>query len=105
MQSRYDHGAFYLFRSESEQTETAGADTTRSLGRTTLLRDTMIREAGGAKESPKTAVLLALSRPSRPITRSQSQVTVAGEVARKEQVDVEEIRLNCINDPTVAIQS
>lgn len=76
--------------SESERTETAiqtdlpsqraaSADTTRSLGRTTLLRDTLIRagEAGAAKESTKTAVLLALSRPSRPITRSQSQVTVA----------------------------
>ncbi|TKS89523.1 PDZ domain-containing protein 7 [Collichthys lucidus] len=72
-------------RSESEQTETAGADTTRSLGRTTLLRDTMIREAGGAKESPKTAVLLALSRPSRPITRSQSQVTVAEITQKKEK--------------------
>lgn len=85
----------YLSRSESERTETAiqtdlpsqktGADTTRSLGPTTLLKDTVIRvgEAGGRKESPKTAVLLALSRPSRPISRSQSQVTVAGE-ARSE---------------------
>ncbi|XP_067432332.1 PDZ domain-containing protein 7-like isoform X1 [Thunnus thynnus] len=75
--------------SESERTETAiqtdlpsqrtGADTTRSLGRTTLLKDTVIRgeEGRGRKESPKTAVLLALSRPSRPISRSQSQVTVA----------------------------
>lgn len=80
-----------LSRSESERTETAiqtdspsqrtGADTTRSLGPTTLLRDTAIRaeDAAGTKESPKTAVLLALSRPSRPISRSQSQVTVAGE--------------------------
>ncbi|XP_062298950.1 PDZ domain-containing protein 7-like, partial [Scomber scombrus] len=75
----------------SERTETAmqtdlpsqrtSADTTRSLGRTTLLKDTMIRgeESRGRKESTKTAVLLALSRPSRPISRSQSQVTVAGE--------------------------
>lgn len=57
-----------------------GTDTTRSLGPTTLLKDTMIGggEDSGRKESPKTAMLLALSRPSRPIRRSQSQVTVAG---------------------------
>lgn len=78
-------------RSESERTETAiqtdlpsqraAADTTRSLGPTTLLRDSVIRvgEEGGRKESPKTAVLLALSRPSRPISRTQSQVTMAGD--------------------------
>ncbi|XP_041830103.1 PDZ domain-containing protein 7-like isoform X2 [Melanotaenia boesemani] len=75
--------------SESERTETAiqtdfpsqraAGDTTRSLGPTTLLKDTAIREeeGRGKRESPKTAVLLALSRPSRPISRSQSQVTVA----------------------------
>nr|XP_046232232.1 PDZ domain-containing protein 7-like [Scatophagus argus] len=84
-------------RSESERTETAiqtdlpshrtGADTTRSLGPTTLLRDTVIRaeESAGRKESPKTAVLLALSRPSRPISRSQSQVTVAEIKQQKEK--------------------
>ncbi|KAM3592060.1 uncharacterized protein V6R79_012150 [Siganus canaliculatus] len=83
-------------RSESERTETAiqtdltsqrtGADTTRSLGRTTLLRDTVIRgeDDKDPKESPKTAVLLALSMPSRPISRSQSQVTVA-EIKQKKQ--------------------
>ncbi|KAM4624065.1 PDZ domain-containing protein 7-like [Polymixia lowei] len=76
-------------RSESERTETAiqtdlpsqriGTDTSRSLGPTTFLKDTLIRgeEGRGMRESPKTAVLLALSRPSRPISRSQSQVTVA----------------------------
>ncbi|XP_073346275.1 PDZ domain-containing protein 7-like [Pagrus major] len=84
-------------RSESERTETAiqtdlpsqrtGAETTRSLGRTTLLRDTMIRaeEARGRIENTKTAVLLALSRPSRPISRSQSQVTVAEIKQKKEK--------------------
>ncbi|XP_029954762.1 PDZ domain-containing protein 7 [Salarias fasciatus] len=84
-------------RSESERTETAiqtdlppqrgGADTTRSLGRTTLLKDTAIRgeEARGRSESTKTAVLLALSRPSRPISRSQSQVTVAEIKQKKEK--------------------
>ncbi|XP_030611048.1 PDZ domain-containing protein 7-like [Archocentrus centrarchus] len=84
-------------RSESEQTETAiqtdlpslrsGTDTTRSLGLTTLLKDTVIRgdEGKAKRESPKTAVLLALSRPSRPITRSQSQVTVAEIKQKKEK--------------------
>uniref|UniRef100_A0A8D3C013 PDZ domain containing 7 n=1 Tax=Scophthalmus maximus TaxID=52904 RepID=A0A8D3C013_SCOMX len=96
---------------ESERTETiavqtdlpaqrAAADsTTRSLGRTTLLRDTVIggeeeeeeeeeerHDDGGRRrrrrESPKTSVLLALSRPSRPISRTQSQVTVA-EISQK----------------------
>lgn len=82
----------HLSRSDCERTETAiqtdftsqraGSDTTRSLGPTTLLRDTAIRAEEAAarrRESTKTAVLLALSRPSRPISRSQSQVTVAGE--------------------------
>ncbi|XP_071319531.1 PDZ domain-containing protein 7-like isoform X2 [Trachinotus anak] len=84
-------------RSESERTETAiqtdlppqrmGADTTRSLGPTTLLKDTVIggEEGRGRGESPKTAMLLALSRPSRPITRSQSQVTVAEIKQKKEK--------------------
>ncbi|XP_061562409.1 PDZ domain-containing protein 7-like isoform X1 [Phycodurus eques] len=63
-------------------------DTTRSRGATTLLRDTAIRreenedEGGPRRESRKTAVLLALSRPSRPISRSQSQVTIA-EISQK----------------------
>lgn len=81
----------FVSRFESGRTETAmqtdlpsqrpAAETTRSLGRTTLLKDTVIRsgEGGGTTESPKTAVLMALSRPSRPISRSQSQVTVEGE--------------------------
>ncbi|XP_028423755.1 PDZ domain-containing protein 7 [Perca flavescens] len=84
-------------RSESEQTETAsqtdlpsqktGAETTRSLGRTTLLKDTVIRgeEVRESRESPKTSVLLALSRPSRLISRSQSQVTVAEIKQEKEK--------------------
>ncbi|XP_041706768.1 PDZ domain-containing protein 7-like [Coregonus clupeaformis] len=59
-----------------------GADTSHSLGATTLLQDSAIRGEGGEGgrgrgESPKTAVLMALSRPSQPIHRSQSQVTVA----------------------------
>ncbi|XP_019720736.1 PDZ domain-containing protein 7 [Hippocampus comes] len=76
-------------RFELERSEAAiQTDTTRSLGATTLLRDTAIRqeedrdEGGLKKESRKTAVLLALSRPSRPISRSQSQVTIA-EISQK----------------------
>ncbi|KAM6898634.1 PDZ domain-containing protein 7-like [Lycodopsis pacificus] len=83
-------------RLESGRTETAmqtdlpsqrtAAETTRSLGRTTLLRDTVIHgEGSGRQESTKTAVLLALSRPSRPISRSQSQVTVAEIKQKKEK--------------------
>ncbi|XP_039992061.1 PDZ domain-containing protein 7-like isoform X2 [Xiphias gladius] len=84
-------------RSESERTESAiqtdlpsrrtGADTTRSLGPTTLLGDTAIRGEDGRarKELPGTAMLLALSRPSRPISRSQSQVTVAEVKQKKEK--------------------
>uniref|UniRef100_W5N4F9 PDZ domain-containing protein 7 n=1 Tax=Lepisosteus oculatus TaxID=7918 RepID=W5N4F9_LEPOC len=69
-------------------------ETSRTLGATVLLRDTAIRNEGTDEvpsrdrtlstgdladeqlESPKTAVLLALSRPRRPIRRSQSHVTV-----------------------------
>ncbi|XP_049614137.1 PDZ domain-containing protein 7 isoform X2 [Syngnathus scovelli] len=75
-------------RFESERSEAAiQTDTTRSRGATTLLRDTAIRqedkdEGGPKRESHKTAVLLALSRPSRPISRSQSQVTIA-EISQK----------------------
>nr|XP_020472197.1 PDZ domain-containing protein 7 [Monopterus albus]XP_020472198.1 PDZ domain-containing protein 7 [Monopterus albus]XP_020472199.1 PDZ domain-containing protein 7 [Monopterus albus]XP_020472200.1 PDZ domain-containing protein 7 [Monopterus albus] len=84
-------------RSEYERTETAiqtdlpsqrtCTDSTHSLGPTTLLKDTVIRaeEGRGRKESPKTAMLLALSRPSRPISRSQSQVTVAEIKQKKEK--------------------
>ncbi|KAJ7987533.1 hypothetical protein DPEC_G00327480 [Dallia pectoralis] len=63
-----------------------GSDTSCSLGATTLLQDSAIRgEGGGAKgQSPKTSVLMALSRPSQPIRRSQSQVTVA-EVKQSKQ--------------------
>ncbi|XP_077481851.1 PDZ domain-containing protein 7-like [Stigmatopora argus] len=76
-------------RFESDRSEAAiQTDTTRSRGATTLLRDTVIRreedetEGGPKKESRKTAVLLALSRPSRRISRSQSQVTIA-EISQK----------------------
>lgn len=83
-------------------------ETSRTVGSTVLLKDTVIhgkgegpREMGGAgeggrgrtrmlstgdqevaKHSPKTAALMALSRPRKPIRRSQSHITVSGETYR-----------------------
>uniref|UniRef100_A0A8C7F1B3 PDZ domain containing 7a n=1 Tax=Oncorhynchus kisutch TaxID=8019 RepID=A0A8C7F1B3_ONCKI len=60
-------------------------ETSRTLGATVFLKDTPIRgkgegpvERGGdmAQDSPKTAVLMALSRPRKPIRRSQSHITL-----------------------------
>lgn len=66
-------------------------ETSRTVGETVLLKDTAIRSAtshsrtrtfsAGDKEtleSPKTAVLMALSKPRKPIRRSQSHITVSG---------------------------
>lgn len=70
-------------------------DTSRMVGETVLLKDTVIRSgsfdksleaekrtfSAGDKEildSPKTAVLMALSKPRKPIRRSQSHITVSG---------------------------
>lgn len=86
-------------------------ETSRTVGETVLLKDTVIRgkgegpkEMGGAKEggqrrartmsiggqgiedhSPKTAALMALSRPRKPIRRSQSHITASGEICRLTQ--------------------
>lgn len=83
-------------------------ETGRTVGATVLLKDTVIRgkgegprETGGAgeggkghmrklspaekeveKHSPKTAALMALSKPRRPIRRSQSHITTSGEVCK-----------------------
>ncbi|KAJ8264534.1 hypothetical protein GJAV_G00150410 [Gymnothorax javanicus] len=66
------------------------SETSRSLGETELLRDTAIRSESadraskrgtltskGTLLSPKTALLMALSKPPRPIRRSQSHITVS----------------------------
>lgn len=64
-------------------------ETRRTVRPPELLRDTAIRGQGTREtpgthprrtftHSPKTALLLALSRPRQPITRSQSDLTVAG---------------------------
>lgn len=95
-------------RPSSDRTETAiqtdpldpdtrviSMDTSRMVGETVLLKDTVIRSgsfdksrearkrtfSAGDKEildSPKTAVLMALSKPRKPIRRSQSHITVSG---------------------------
>uniref|UniRef100_A0A8C0YM01 PDZ domain containing 7a n=1 Tax=Cyprinus carpio carpio TaxID=630221 RepID=A0A8C0YM01_CYPCA len=68
-------------------------ETSRTVGETVMLKDTVIRSgtaktrtrtfSAGDKEtldSPKTAVLMALSKPRKPIRRSQSHITVSGTV-------------------------
>uniref|UniRef100_A0A8C3B7S4 PDZ domain-containing protein 7 n=1 Tax=Cairina moschata TaxID=8855 RepID=A0A8C3B7S4_CAIMO len=72
------------------------AETRRTMRPPELLRDTAIRGQGAREppgthprrtfgHSPKTALLLALSRPRQPITRSQSDLTVAEEKRKKEK--------------------
>ncbi|XP_068805917.1 PDZ domain-containing protein 7 isoform X2 [Struthio camelus] len=81
------------------QTEPAAEglpETRRTVRPPELLRDTAIRGQGAREppgplprrpfaHSPKTALLLALSRPRQPITRSQSDLTVAEEKRKKEK--------------------
>lgn len=78
-----------------QPTKVISMDTSRMVGETVLLKDTVIRSgsfdksreahkrtfSAGDKEildSPKTAVLMALSKPRKPIRRSQSHITVSG---------------------------
>ncbi|XP_075933336.1 PDZ domain-containing protein 7a [Anarhichas minor] len=86
-------------------------ETSRTVGATLLLKDTVIRgkgegprEMGGSgeggqgrtrtlspgdqevvKHSPKTAALMALSRPRKPIRRSQSHITVSEDRQKKQR--------------------
>ncbi|XP_017576946.1 PDZ domain-containing protein 7a isoform X1 [Pygocentrus nattereri] len=77
-------------------------DTSRTVGETVLLKDTVIRTgsfdksgrartrtfSAGDKEvldSPKTAVLMALSKPRKPIRRSQSHITVSEDKQKKKK--------------------
>ncbi|XP_054885744.1 PDZ domain-containing protein 7a [Poeciliopsis prolifica] len=88
-----------------------GTETSRTVGETMLLRDTVIRgkgegprDTGGAKEmgrgrvrtlsagerdaekqSPKTEALMALSKPRKPIRRSQSHITVSEKKKKRQQ--------------------
>lgn len=82
-------------------------ETSRTVGETMLLKDTVIRGKGegprdmgevkelgrgrvrtpsagerdAEKQSPKTETLMALSKPRKPIRRSQSHITVSGETS------------------------
>uniref|UniRef100_A0A8C1AWV2 PDZ domain-containing protein 7 n=2 Tax=Cyprinus carpio TaxID=7962 RepID=A0A8C1AWV2_CYPCA len=71
-------------------------ETSRTVGETVMLKDTVIRSgtaktrtrtfSAGDKEtldSPKTAVLMALSKPRKPIRRSQSHITVSEDKQKK----------------------
>ncbi|XP_076830847.1 PDZ domain-containing protein 7a [Brachyhypopomus gauderio] len=80
----------------------ASMDTSRMVGETVLLKDTVIRsgsfdKTGRARtrtfsagdrevlDSPKTAVLMALSKPRKPIRRSQSHITVSEDKQKKKK--------------------
>lgn len=93
------------FSNGSHHGSLVATETSRTVGATVLLKDTVIRgkgegprEEGGERErgrastrelsseeqkagkrSPQTAALMALSKPRRPIRRSQSQITASGE--------------------------
>ncbi|XP_056147422.1 LOW QUALITY PROTEIN: PDZ domain-containing protein 7-like [Lampris incognitus] len=96
---------------ESDASRAAATETSRTVGATVLLKDTVIhgkgegpREMGRTGEggrgrirtlsfgdqevstdSPKTAVLMALSRPRKPIRRSQSHITVTEDKRKKKK--------------------
>ncbi|KAF4791445.1 PDZ domain-containing protein 7 [Turdus rufiventris] len=81
---------------QTEPATEALPETRRTVRPPELLRDTAIRGQGTREtpgthprrtftHSPKTALLLALSRPRQPITRSQSDLTVAEEKRKKEK--------------------
>ncbi|XP_061141207.1 PDZ domain-containing protein 7-like [Syngnathus typhle] len=71
------------------QTE-ASSSPNRTIGATLLLKDTVIRGEGEVgvyererHQGPKTKVLMALSRPRKPIRRSQSHITLSGDKQKK----------------------
>ncbi|KAK2852769.1 hypothetical protein Q7C36_007970 [Tachysurus vachellii] len=85
-----------------QPTRVISIDTSRMVGETILLKDTVIRSgsfnknrqaqkrtfSAGDKEtldSPKTAVLMALSKPRKPIRRSQSHITVSEDKQKKKK--------------------
>uniref|UniRef100_H3CTC6 PDZ domain containing 7a n=1 Tax=Tetraodon nigroviridis TaxID=99883 RepID=H3CTC6_TETNG len=76
------------FSNGSHPGSLVATETSRSVGVTVLLKDTVIRGGGRrpgkraeeqkvGKRSPKTAALMALSKPRRPIRRSQSHITAS----------------------------
>ncbi|XP_076154874.1 PDZ domain-containing protein 7-like [Alosa pseudoharengus] len=85
----------------SMQTEVAGGSSVRSRGPLELLQDTLIGSGGSSSrgsgsrsggESRKNSLLMALSRPSPPIRRTQSHMTVAEETQRKQKKQQERER-------------
>ncbi|KAM9804163.1 LOW QUALITY PROTEIN: PDZ domain-containing protein 7-like [Neosynchiropus ocellatus] len=97
-----DDPALYLQPPPPRSVSRAGrfltSETSRSVGATLLLKDTVIhgkgegpREASPAgermlaRDSPKTAALVALSRPRKPIRRSRSHITTSEEKKNKKQ--------------------
>uniref|UniRef100_A0A3P9DS72 PDZ domain-containing protein 7 n=1 Tax=Maylandia zebra TaxID=106582 RepID=A0A3P9DS72_9CICH len=81
----------HLLPNGSHPERLSTTETSRTVGATLVLKDTVIRGQGRVKtlssgkqevekHSPKTAALMALSRPRKPISRSQSHITESGEV-------------------------
>uniref|UniRef100_A0A669E6V6 PDZ domain-containing protein 7 n=1 Tax=Oreochromis niloticus TaxID=8128 RepID=A0A669E6V6_ORENI len=101
----------HLLPNGSHPERLSTTETSRTVGATLVLKDTVIRgkgegprEMGGGaeggqgrvktlssgeqeveKHSPKTAALMALSRPRKPISRSQSHITESGERQKKKR--------------------
>ncbi|XP_067909137.1 PDZ domain-containing protein 7a isoform X2 [Heterodontus francisci] len=89
--------------SGEQRTGKAATERSRTLGRTVLLKETAIRSesfkethikprtysigdsADGLLHSPKTAVLMALSKPRKPISRSQSYITIGEDKKKKKK--------------------
>ncbi|XP_069755576.1 PDZ domain-containing protein 7a [Narcine bancroftii] len=89
--------------SGEQRTRKASRERSRTLGRTVLLKETAIRSdsfketcdrprtystgdsADEILDSPKTAVLMALSKPRKPISRSQSYITIGEDKKKKKK--------------------
>ncbi|XP_067858800.1 PDZ domain-containing protein 7a [Heptranchias perlo] len=89
--------------SGEQRTGKAATERSRTLGRTVLLKETAIRSesfkethikprtystgdsADELLDSPKTAVLMALSKPRKPIRRSQSYITIGEDKKKKKK--------------------
>ncbi|XP_031416698.1 PDZ domain-containing protein 7 [Clupea harengus] len=69
----------------SMQTDAAGGSSSRSRGAVELLQDTLIGGGGRGGESRKNSLLMALSRPSPPIRRTQSHMTVTEDTQKQKK--------------------
>ncbi|XP_016368068.1 uncharacterized protein LOC107708383 [Sinocyclocheilus rhinocerous] len=90
----------------SKSSRVINTETSRTVGETVLLKDTVIRSgtaksrtrtfSAGDKEtldSPKTAVLMALSKPRKPIRRSQSHITVSEDKQKKKKHQKDKVEM------------